>query len=75
MNDFVKWINKNNKGSLSFTKTMENINNYCMFFENFYKNHEYINVIEIIEKEYQKIKNNKNFTTELETLRMTVFEI
>jgi hypothetical protein len=75
INDFVDWINKNNKGSLSFTKTVENINNYCMFFENFHKTPEYIDVIQIVEKEFRKIKNNTDLRTELETLRMTVFEM
>jgi hypothetical protein len=75
INDFVDWINKNNKGSLSFTKTMENINNYCMFFENFHKNPEYIHIIQIVEKEFHKIKTQADLRTELETLRMTVFEM
>jgi len=75
INDFVDWINKNNKGSLSFTKTVENINNYCMFFENFHKTPEYTGVIQNMEKEFHKIKNNTDLRTELETLRMTVFEM
>ena len=78
INDFVDWINKNNKGSLSFTKTVENINNYCMFFKNFHKNPEYIHVIQIVEKEFHKIQNSKTkdiLTLEMETLRMTVFEM
>jgi len=75
INDFVDWIYKNNKGSLSFTKTVENINNYCMFFENFHKTPEYTGIIRIVEKEFRKIKNNTDLRTELETLRMTVFEM
>jgi len=78
INDFVDWINKNNKGSLSFTKTMENINNYCMFFENFHKTPEYTGIIQIMEKEFHKIQKSKNkddLRTEMETLRMTVFEM
>jgi hypothetical protein len=75
INDFIDWINKNNKGSLSFTKTVENINNYCMFFENFHKTPEYIDVIQFVEKEFHKIQNNTDLRTELETLRMTVFEM
>ena len=75
INDFVDWINKYNKGSLSFTKTVENINNYCMFFENFHKTPEYIHIIQIVEKEFHKIKTQSDLTTELETLRMTVFEM
>jgi len=78
INDFVDWIYKNNKGSLSFTKTVENINNYCMFFENFHKTPEYIDVIQIVEKEFHKIQKSKtkeDLRTELETLRMTVFEM
>ena len=78
INDFVDWINKNNKGSLSFTKTMENINNYCMFFENFHKTPEYTGVIQIMEKEFHKIQKSKtkdDLRTEMETLRMTVFEM
>jgi len=78
MNDFVDWINKNNKGSLSFTKTTENINNYCMFFENFHKTPEYTGIIRVVENEFRKIKKIKNghdLRTELETLRMTVFEM
>ena len=75
INDFIEWINKNNKGSISFTKTNENINNYCMFFENFHKKQEYIDAIKNMEKDYAKIKNNMDLRTELETLRMTVFEI
>ena len=78
INDFVHWINKNNKGSLSFTKTMENINNYCMFFENFHKTHEYTGVIQLVENEFHKIQNSKtkdDLRTEMETLRMTVFEM
>jgi hypothetical protein len=78
INDFIDWINKNNKGSLSFTKTVENINNYCMFFENFHKTPEYIDVIQIVEKEFHKIQKSKtkeDLRTEMETLRMTVFEM
>jgi hypothetical protein len=75
INDFIGWINKNNKGSLSFTKTTENINKYCMFFENFYKKDGYIRIIQNIEKEFIKIKNDEKFKTELETLRMTLFEM
>uniref|UniRef100_A0A6C0EST8 Uncharacterized protein n=1 Tax=viral metagenome TaxID=1070528 RepID=A0A6C0EST8_9ZZZZ len=75
INDFVDWINKNNKGSLSFKKTVENINNYCMFFENFHKTPEYIDVIQIVENDFRKIKNNTDLRRELETLRMTVFEM
>ena len=78
INDFVDWINKNNKGSLSFTKTVENINNYCMFFENFHKTPEYTGVIQNMEKEFRKIQKSKikdDWRTELETLRMTVFEM
>lgn len=75
MNDFVDWINKNNKGSLSFTKTMESINNYCMFFENFHKTPEYTGIIQLMETEFRKIKNNDGLNVEMETLRMTVFEM
>ena len=75
INDFIDWINKNNKGSLSFTKTVENINNYCMFFENFHKTPEYIDVIQFLEKEFHKIQNNTYLRTEMKTLRMTVFEM
>ena len=78
INDFVDWINKNNKGSLSFTKTVENINNYCMFFENFHKTPEYTGVIQNMENEFRKIQKSKikdDLRTELETLRMTVFEM
>ena len=75
INDFVDWINKNNKGSLSFTKTMENINNYCMFFENFHKTIEYTGVIQLMETEFHKIKNKDGLRVEMETLRMTVFEM
>ena len=75
MNDFVDWINKNNKGSLSFTKTVENINNYCMFFENFHKTPEYTGIIQLLETEFRKIKNKDGLSVEMETLRMTVFEM
>jgi len=75
INDFIGWINKNNKGSLSFTKTIANINNYCMFFEKFYKKDGYIRIIQNIEKEFTKIKNDEKLKTELETLRMTLFEM
>jgi hypothetical protein len=78
MNDFVDWINKNNKGSLSFTKTVENINNYCMFFENFHKTPEYTGIIRVVENEFRKIQKSKikdDLRTEMETLRMTVFEM
>ena len=75
VNDFIDWINKNNKGSLSFTKTIENINNYCMFFENFHKKDKYIHIIQIIEKDFHKIKNDEKLKTELETLQMTLFEL
>jgi hypothetical protein len=78
INDFVDWINKNNKGSLSFTKTMENINNYCMFFENFHKTPEYTGIIRVVENEFRKIQKSKtkdDLRTEMETLRMTVFEM
>jgi hypothetical protein len=46
-----------------------------MFFENFHKKQEYIDAIKNMEKDYAKIKNNMDLRTELETLRMTVFEI
>jgi hypothetical protein len=75
MNDFVDWINKNNKGSLSFTKTIENVNNYCMFFENFHKTPEYTGIIQLVETEFRKIKNKDGLSVEMETLRMTVFEM
>ena len=78
INDFVDWINKNNKGSLSFTKTVENINNYCMFFENFHKTPEYTGIIRVVENEFRKIQKSKtkdDLRTEMETLRMTVFEM
>ena len=78
MNDFVDWINKNNKGSLSFTKTVENINNYCMFFENFHKTPEYTGIIKLVENEFRKIQKSKtkdDLRTEMETLRMTLFEM
>jgi hypothetical protein len=75
MNDFVDWINKNNKGSLSFTKTVEYINNYCMFFENFHKTPEYTAIIRVVENEFRKIKNKDGLSVEMETLRMTVFEM
>jgi hypothetical protein len=75
INDFVDWINKNNKGSLSFTKTVENINNYCMFFENFHKTPEYTSIIRLMETEFRKIKNKDGLSVEIETLRMTLFEM
>jgi hypothetical protein len=78
INDFIEWINKNNKGSLSFTKTLENINNYCMFFENFHKKDEYVNIIGKVENEFDKMKKEskkENIKIVLETLRMTMMEI
>jgi hypothetical protein len=49
-----------------------------MFFENFHKTPEYTGIIRVVENEFRKIKKIKNghdLRTELETLRMTVFEM
>ena len=46
-----------------------------MFFENFHKKDKYIHIIQIIEKDFHKIKNDEKLKTELETLRMTLFEL
>jgi hypothetical protein len=49
-----------------------------MFFENFHKTPEYTGVIQNMEKEFRKIQKSKikdDWRTELETLRMTVFEM
>ena len=49
-----------------------------MFFENFHKTPEYTGVIQIMQKEFHKIQKSKtkdDLRTEMETLRMTVFEM
>lgn len=67
MNDFIKWI----RGSISFVKTQENIDHFCVFFREHYIDYNQ-NLVDI-ENIFENIKNNK--TMELETMRMTLHEL
>jgi hypothetical protein len=71
MNDFISWIKTNNRGSISFVKTQENIDHFCVFFREHYI--DYNNNLLDIENIFENIKNNK--TMELETMRMTLHEL
>jgi len=74
LNTFIEWTIDNNSGSLNFTKTPENLEKYCHFFETYYKNTEYLENMDRIEKWFsQKSKTNKN-TLEMKTMRMVVFD-
>jgi hypothetical protein len=75
VNEFIEWCNDMNKGSLNFNKTPlsleKNIERYCGFIRNHFKDTNYLELIYGIEKwlfrEPKKMEN--------QTLRMTVFEI
>jgi len=74
LNAFIEWTIDNNSGSLDFTKTQENLEKYCRFFETYYKNTEYLENMDKIEVWFsQRSKNNKN-TLEMKTMRMVVFD-
>ena len=75
VNEFIEWSNDMNNGSLNFNKTPlsleKNIERYCGFIRNHFKDTNYLELIYGIEKwlfrEPKKMEN--------QTLRMTVFEI
>ena len=66
MNKFISWCSKNNRNVIDFTKSDQNIVNYCYFIKKHYKNPNFIRAINYIESR----PNNP-----LDTLRMTAFEI
>lgn len=75
-NDFIEWCYVNNKKSIQFTKTQNNVNNFFEFIKSKYKSDEYMNSMSIFENWFllsnQKNENQKSFI--LNTLRMSVFE-
>lgn len=74
LNKFIEWININNNGSFKFNHTNHTIEKYIDFFRDNYKDPKYINIIKTVEKHFKKIKGNKKYERELETLRMTLHE-
>jgi hypothetical protein len=72
LNEFIDWCVHHNRSqpySLLFTKTPKNVLAYCDLIRRFYKDSEYIEILENVEK----IKRVPKWIDE--TLRMTVFEV
>lgn len=75
LNKFIEWININNNGSFKFNHTNDTIEKYIAFIRDNYKNTDYINIMKTVEKYFKKVKGNKKNEKELETLRMTLYEL
>jgi len=74
LNDFLEWVLENNNGSLDFTKTTENLEKYCAFFQDHYQRPEYIEKIKKMENWFSNYSKKYENTLEIKTLRMVLFD-
>jgi hypothetical protein len=70
--DFIGWCFENNRDSISFNKTPENIKSLVSFIEEYFNNPEYLKSIDEFERWFST--NRHKEADEMETLRMSVSE-
>jgi len=68
--DFIEWCVDNNRGSISFNKTPENIKSLVSFIKTRFENPEYLKSIDEFERWFST--NGHKDTDEMETLRMSI---
>ena len=72
LDDFINWCIKNNRENiLNFTKTPQNLENFCDFIEKIYKNADFLKDYGKIEEFYDENVDEDQFM--YTTMRMTVF--
>jgi hypothetical protein len=78
VDDFIEWCIKHNNYSLNFNKSPKllhrNMDEYCNFIQEHYNRSDFVNNIKSIEKWYENINPNIMRNSELQTLRMTLYE-
>jgi len=72
LNDFLEWCFVENRGSLDFKKTEENLENFCSLVERLYKDPKYIETHEQISRYIQEHADYSDHFV-YSTLRMTLF--
>ena len=68
--DFIGWSIQNNRGSIAFNKTPENIKSLVSFIKTRFENPEYLKSIDEFERWFSV--NGHKDTAEMETLRMSI---
>jgi hypothetical protein len=71
--DFIGWCVENNRGSIAFNKTPENIKSLVSFIRGRFDNPEYLKSIDEFEGWFSQ--NGHKEGREMETLRMSVSDI
>ena len=74
LNEFLYWCMKNNKGSLDFTKTPENMMKYCELIEGLYNTPQYLYYMEAMSQVYKDTQGMNSGSIENQTLRMSITE-
>jgi hypothetical protein len=69
-NDFIEWCAENNRGSITFRKTQQNILSLVKFVKERYKYPEYLTTVNVLEKMVPHLPSG----IELETMRMSISE-
>jgi hypothetical protein len=72
INEFFDWLYKNNRFSIDFHKTEENLNNYFNIIKRNYNSEKYIQNMKYMENWYEENSSKQDF--ELSTLKMVVLE-
>lgn len=69
-NEFIDWTTINNRGTLTFKKTQQNVLSLVDFIKSRYKNDEYLRTIDVLEKMINILPDGP----EMKTLRMSISE-
>jgi hypothetical protein len=69
-NEFIEWTTNNNRGTLTFKKTQQNVLSLVEFIKSRYKNNEYLRTIYVLEKMIDNLPDGDA----MKTLRMSISE-
>ena len=79
LNDFIEWCVDHNEQVLNFNKEprqiKKNMTEYCDFIGERYNSAEYTRILSIIDSWFENIHPHKMKSVELQTLRMTMYEL
>ena len=70
-NEFIEWSAVNNRGTVAFKKTQENILSLVKFIKDKYNNPEFMRIVDVFENAMSKLPPKH---VVMETMRMSISE-